>query len=216
MNTEFAMQQMVQQQVRASDVFDPSVLRVIASLPRQNFVPDEYRNLAFADTEVPLANGQRMMTPTIEGRLLQALSLDAGDTVMEVGTGSGYLTACLARLAASVCSIDIYDDFLSGARDKFAAENIDNVELACMDACTALPEGTFDAIAVTGSVPLLDDRFVSKLRPGGRLFVVVGSGIVQEARLIVRNSETDWDSSALFETRLKPLVNCAGPAGFSF
>jgi protein-L-isoaspartate(D-aspartate) O-methyltransferase len=210
------MQQMVQQQVRASDVFDPSVLRVIASLPRQNFVPDEYRNLAFADTEVPLANGQRMMTPTIEGRLLQALSLDAGDTVMEVGTGSGYLTACLARLAASVCSIDIYDDFLSGARDKFAAENIDNVELACMDACTALPEGTFDAIAVTGSVPLLDDRFVSKLRPGGRLFVVVGSGIVQEARLIVRNSETDWDSSALFETRLKPLVNCAGPAGFSF
>jgi protein-L-isoaspartate(D-aspartate) O-methyltransferase len=210
------MRQMVQQQVRASDVFDPSVLRVIASLPRQNFVPDEYRNLAFADTEVPLANGQRMMTPTIEGRLLQALSLDAGDTVMEVGTGSGYLTACLARLAASVCSIDIYDDFLSGARDKFAAENIDNVELACMDACTALPEGTFDAIAVTGSVPLLDDRFVSKLRPGGRLFVVVGSGIVQEARLIVRNSETDWDSSALFETRLKPLVNCAGPAGFSF
>jgi protein-L-isoaspartate(D-aspartate) O-methyltransferase len=207
---------MVQQQVRASDVFDPSVLRVIASLPRQNFVPDEYRNLAFADTEVPLANGQRMMTPTIEGRLLQALSLDAGDTVMVVGTGSGYLTACLARLAASVCSIDIYDDFLSGARDKFAAENIDNVELACMDACTALPEGTFDAIAVTGSVPLLDDRFVSKLRPGGRLFVVVGSGIVQEARLIVRNSETDWDSSALFETRLKPLVNCAGPAGFSF
>jgi protein-L-isoaspartate(D-aspartate) O-methyltransferase len=210
------MQQMVQQQVRTSDVFDASVLRVIASLPRQNFVPDEFRNLAFADTEIPLANGQRMMTPTIEGRLLQALSLHAGDRVMEIGTGSGFLTACLARLATSVFSIDLYDDFLSSARDKFASENISNVELACMDACTALPEGTFDAIAVTGSVPLFDDRFVSKLRPGGRLFVVVGSGIVQEARLIVRSSETDWDSSALFETRLKPLVHCAGPAAFSF
>jgi protein-L-isoaspartate(D-aspartate) O-methyltransferase len=215
-NTEFAMQQMVRQQVRTSDVFDPSVLRVIASLPRQNFVPDEYRNLAFADTEIPLANGQRMMTPTIEGRLLQSLSLEASDTVMEIGTGSGFLTACLARLAASVFSIDIYDDFLSDARARFAAENIDNVEMACMDACTVLPDGSFDAIAVTGSIPLFDDRLVSKLLPGGRLFVVVGSGIVQEARLIVRNSETGWDSSALFETRLKPLVNCAGPAAFSF
>lgn len=216
MNTEFAVQQMVRQQVRAWDVFDPAVLQVFESVPRQNFVPDEYRSLAFADTEIPLSNGQRMMTPTIEGRLLQALSLEADDTVLEIGTGSGFLTACLARLAADVCSIDIHDDFVSRARDKLAAEKIDNVELACMDACSALPEGTFDAIAVTGSVPLFDDRFVSKLRPGGRLFVVVGSGIVQEARLIVRNSETDWDNKALFETRLKPLVNCAGPAAFSF
>lgn len=216
MDAEFAAQQMVRQQVRAWDVFDPAVLGVLETVPRQNFVPEKYRNLAFADTEIPLANGQHMMTPTIEGRLLQSLSLQSGDKVLEIGTGSAFLTACLAKLVSSVSSIDIFDDFVAEARKKLGEAEIDNVTLDCMDACAELPGGEFDAIAVTGSIPVLDDRLISKLRPGGRLFVVVGSGIVQEARLILRNSETDWDSKTLFETSLDPLVNCRGPAAFSF
>ena len=216
MDADFAAQQMVRQQVRAWDVFDPTVLHVLETVPRQNFVPEKYRNLAFADTEIPLAHGQHMMTPTIEGRLLQSLSLQNGDRVLEIGTGSAFLTACLARLVSSVSSIDIFDDFVSAARKRLAEAEIDNVTLTCMDACAALPDGEFDAIAVTGSIPVLDDRLIAKLRPGGRLFVVVGSGIVQEARLIVRNSETDWDSKTLFETSLDPLVNCRAPAAFSF
>lgn len=216
MDTGFAVQQMVRQQVRAWDVFDPTVLDVLASVPRQNFVPKEYHNLAFADTEIPLGNGQRMMTPTIEGRLLQSLSLTSGDNVLEIGTGSAFLTACLTKLVASVSSIDIYDDFVKAARTRLAEEEIHNVTVACMDACVSLPDGEFDAIAVTGSIPVLDDRLISKLRPGGRLFVVVGIGPVQEARLIVRSSDTDWNSTALFETSLTPLVNASFPAKFAF
>lgn len=216
MDTEFAVQQMVRQQVRAWDVFDPAVLDVLTSMPRQKFVPEKYQNLAFADTEIPLGNGQHMMTPTIEGRLLQSLSLNAEDKVLEIGTGSAFLTACLSRLVSSVSSIDIYDDFVSQARNKLIEAEISNVTLTCMDACSTLPDGEFDAIAVTGSIPALDDRLISKLRPGGRLFVVVGSGILQEARLIVRNGDKDWESTSLFETSLSPLVNCKGPAAFSF
>lgn len=216
MDTEFAAQQMVRQQVRAWDVFDRSVLDVLAAVPRQKFVPSKFHDLAFADTEIPLANGQRMMTPTIEGRLLQSLSLTADDRLLEIGTGSAFLTACMSRLASSVSSIDIFNDFVLEARRKLAEMEVDNVTLACMDACVTLPDGEFDAIAVTGSIPVLDDRLITKLRPGGRLFVVVGGGPVQEARLIVRNTDTDWDSTPLFETSLIPLVNFKGPALFSF
>jgi protein-L-isoaspartate(D-aspartate) O-methyltransferase len=119
-------------------------------------------------------------------------------------------------LAASVCSIDIFDGFVSAAREKLSNEGLSNVELACMDATVSLPDGEFDAIVVTGSLPALDDRYVAKLRPGGRLFVVVGSGPVQEARIIVRHSDTSSQSTSLFETCLMPLINSIGPARFSF
>jgi protein-L-isoaspartate(D-aspartate) O-methyltransferase len=216
MDTDFAARQMVRQQIRAWDVSDSEVLRVFASVPRQQFVPAQYRDLAFSDSELPLAHGQRMMTPTIEGRVLQSLSLTDHDRVLEIGTGSAFLTACLSQLAASVCSIDIFDGFVSAAREKLSNEGLSNVELACMDATVSLPDGEFDAIVVTGSLPALDDRYVAKLRPGGRLFVVVGSGPVQEARIIVRHSDTSSQSTSLFETCLMPLINSIGPARFSF
>ena len=187
MDTEFARHQMLVQQVRAFDVNDLHVLDVMSDVARENFVPAGFRDLAFADTEIPLGHGQKTMTPIVEGRMLQSLMITPGDRVLEIGTGSAYITACLAKLALSVCSLDIFDDFLSLAATKLKLAGIANVELACMDACRELPAGEFDAIAVTASVPLFDPRFVSALRPGGRLFAVVGESPVQEARLIVRN-----------------------------
>ncbi|MDH4048013.1 MAG: protein-L-isoaspartate O-methyltransferase [Gammaproteobacteria bacterium] len=216
MDTEFARRQMVGQQVRAWDVFDPNVLQVLGSASRDVFVPADFRDLAFADTEIPLPHGQKMMTPTVEGRVLQALALTRNDKVLEIGTGSAYLTACLSRLAGTVFSIDIFEDFVSAARDRMQKQGIENVDLACMDACEDLPEGEFDAIAVTGSLPRFDDRYVARLRPGGRLFVVVGEPPVQEARIVRRNNDTGWESTALFETALAPLINSSPPPEFVF
>jgi len=216
MKTDYARQQMVEQQVRAWDVLDPDILDVLKEVPREHFVPAGYESLAFADTEVPIGHGQSMMTPTIEGRLLQALAPQAEENVLEVGTGTGFLAACLARLSASVTSIDIYDDFLASAQASLEETGIENVELLSMDAMEALPDTQYDAVAVTGSIETLDPRFVTALKPGGRLFVVVGQAPVMEARLVTRTGDNDWRTESLFETALTPLVNAAFPPAFSF
>ena len=216
MNIDFARQQMIDQQVRAWTVLDPSVLAVLSAVPREKFVPAAYATLAFADTEIPLGHGEFMMTPTVEGRVLQALDLDRNDHVLEIGTGSGFLTACLAKLAAAVTSIDIHEDFTRDAAGKLAAAGIDNVALRTMDATCELPGDRYDAIAVTGSIETFDARFVDALRPDGRLFVVVGSPPVMEARLVRRSRNADWTSESLFETKLAPLVHGTLPPQFVF
>ncbi len=157
-----------------------------------------------------------MMTPTLEGRLLQALGLTGGERVLEIGTGSGFMTACLAKLSAHVTSIDIYDDFLSSAEEKLSDCEIDNVELELMDAMRELPDGPFDAIAVTGSIQSFEPRFVEALRPDGRLFVIEGDAPIMEAKLVERTGERDWRTLSLFETSLAPLVHAAKPPGFFF
>ena len=216
MNTDYARLQMVNQQVRGWNVYDEDVLAMLGQLPREHFVPEEFISLAFADIALPIGHGEFMMTPTIEGRLLQALGLDGDENVLEIGTGSGFMTACLAKLASHVTSIDIYDDFIESAAKKLADEDIGNVELLQMDATQALPEGRFDAIAVTGSIQSFDPRFVEALNPHGRLFVVVGDGPAMQARLIERTEEHDWQTVSLFETELAPLVHGALPPQFSF
>lgn len=216
MNTDFARQQMIEQQVRAWDVLDANVLSGLQEVPRELFVPDGYAALAFADTEIPIGHGQMMMTPTIEGRVLQALGLVGGEKVLEIGTGSGFLTAVLAKMSTHVTSIDIYDDFLEAAAQRLAECDIDNVDLLRMDGMKQLPEGTFDAIAVTGSVQILDSRFADALNPGGCLFVVVGDAPAMSATLITRIDEDEWQSDTLFETDLAPLINGALPPQFSF
>lgn len=216
MDTDFARQQMVEQQVRAWDVLDPDVLGVLADVRREQFVPTRFQGLAFADTEIPIGHGQAMMTPTIEGRVLQALKPGADDKVLEVGTGTGFLAACLARLAAHVTSIDIYPDFLESANANLKTAGAGNVTLLQMDATESLPEGEFDAIAVTGSIESFDPRFVEALAPGGRLFVVVGDGPAKDALLVTRTGATDWHSESLFETNLAPLVNAAHSPRFEF
>jgi protein-L-isoaspartate(D-aspartate) O-methyltransferase len=216
MNTDFARQQMIDQQVRAWAVLDANVLEGLKEIPRERFVPDGFESLAFADTEIPLGHGQMMMTPPIEGRLLQALGLAGGERVLEIGTGSGFLTAVLAKLSAHVTSIDIYDDFLNTAKRRLHDCGIENVDLVEMDGTKALPDGTFDAIAVTGSMQSLDMRLVRALNPGGRLFIVLGDAPAMSATRVTRYDEEDWRSDTLFETNLPPLVNGALPPQFSF
>jgi protein-L-isoaspartate(D-aspartate) O-methyltransferase len=214
MNLEAARIQMLGQQIRAWEVLDDRVLRVLEQTPREDFVPTEYRDLAFADTEIPLPLGQSMLAPKIDGRLLQALQVEPIDDVLEVGTGSGYLTACLAQLAQRVVSVDIFADFSAGARSKLATLGVENVELQTGDALQLSLPGHFDAIAVTGSVPELDEHFIRMLRPHGRLFVVVGRAPVMEARLITLHANGNTTTESLFETVLTPLINADQPERF--
>jgi protein-L-isoaspartate(D-aspartate) O-methyltransferase len=216
MNIEFARQQMVDQQIRTTDVMDATVQKVFRSVPREQFVATGFEALAFADTELPIGHGQFMMTPVVEGRALQALAVQPRDNVLEIGTGSGFLTACLARLSNTVTSLDIYDDFLEAAAANLADSGISNFELFNMDATQDLPDAEFDAIAVTGSVQVYDPRYAMALRPGGRLFIVVGTASSMEAMLVQRLADGDWRTSSLFETRLPALVNGTLPPQFSF
>lgn len=216
MNIDYARLQMVNQQVRGWNVYDEDVLEMLRKLPREHFVPGGYEMLAFADMAIPLPHGEHMMTPTQEGRLLQALGLTGNEEVLEIGTGSGFMTACLATLSRMVTSIDIYEDFVESAAHKLAAAGIENVELLHMDATQELPQRTFDAIAVTGSIQSFDPRFVGALKPNGKLFVVVGDSPAMEAKLIERTDEHDWQTRSLFETDLAPLVHGALPPQFSF
>jgi protein-L-isoaspartate(D-aspartate) O-methyltransferase len=216
MNIELARRQMVQQQVRTWDVFDTAVLKVLSTVPREQFVAAGREALAFAETELPLRHGQLMMTPNVEGRMLQALDIKPSDAVLEIGTGSGFITACLAKLAKSVTSIDLYEDFQETAAADLADSGISNFDLQVMDATQQLPDGKFDVIAVTGSIQKFDPRLVMALNDGGRLFVVVGSSPTMEARLVRRTGENDWQTSSLFETELPALVNAGSPPQFSF
>lgn len=214
MNFEVARTQMLSQQLRAWEVLDDRVLRAFAETPREDFVPREYRDLAFADVEIPLGHRQAMLAPKVEGRILQALQVEPIDDVLVVGTGSGYLTACTARLAKHVTSVDIFPDFVTAAEAKIAALGLRNVELGTADALTLSHRARFDAIAVTGSVPVLDDHFIGMLRPQGRLFIVVGREPAMEAQLITLQPNGTATTGSLFETVLAPLINSERPEPF--
>lgn len=216
-DVEQARFNMVEQQIRTWDVLDQRVLDLMARTPREDYVPAKYRNLAFADTSIPLDHGQAMMPPRVEARLLQALNVRPTDIALEVGTGSGHLTALLAAQAKHVYSVEIFEDLLESARQRLSAHGIDNVMLAAGDAAAGWPlRGPYDVIAVTGSLPLLPAEFQDSLRVGGRMFVVVGESPAMEARLVTRVSERDWTVESLFETDIPALVNARKPQEFLF
>jgi protein-L-isoaspartate(D-aspartate) O-methyltransferase len=219
MNYEQARFNMVEQQIRTWEVLDQRVLDVISRTPREAFVPAEHRALAFADTNIPLGHGQVMMRPNVEGRLLQALGIQESDIVLEIGTGSGYLTACLAQLAKHVDSVDIFADFIEKARVNLAAQQVDNVTLSQGDASATWgdrPE--YDVIAITGALPVLPDSYKRLLALNGRLFVILGdeSLPVMEAWLITRVGKQHWTTESLFETSIPPLINAVKPKAFVF
>jgi protein-L-isoaspartate(D-aspartate) O-methyltransferase len=216
MNLDYARRQMVEQQVRTWEVSDRATLDVLGEVPREEFVPAGFEELAFAETAIPLAHGQCMLTPTVEGRLLQALGLSATDSVLEIGTGSGFLTACLARLAKAVVSVDIFSDFVDTAGARLKSCGIDNVTLKNLDAMRELPGGPFDTIAVGGSMPCFDNRLFELLAPGGRLFVIVGTAPIMDAQLIVRQTNKTPRVTSLFETMVPALLNAPSPSGFVF
>jgi len=216
MNTNSARRQMVEQQVRTWDVFDSEVLNAFGSIARDMFVPSDLRDVAYADAEIPLPHQQCMLRPSLAGKLIQALDIKATDDVLEVGTGSGYLTACIAGIAGTVTSIDIYDDFVQSAKERLADCGIENVTLQQMDAMSELPPGRFDAIALTGSVDQLEERFIAALKPGGRLFAVTGAAPAMTATLVTAGADGAVTTEELFETNIPPLVSDKEQAVFSF
>lgn len=217
---ESARQQMVEQQVRTWEVLDPSVLHVLGAVHRENFVPAPFRNVAFADSNVPLGHGQVMLAPKIDGKILQALAVTKSDQVLDVGTGSGFLAACLGRLAEHVRTVEIFPDLAERAQANLHAAAANNVLVETADAFKLVDEERFDAIAVTGSLPSLDrygnDCFTRALKVGGRLFAIVGLAPVMTALKITRIGRNEWKREDLFETVVPPLVNAARPSGFVF
>jgi len=216
MHSADAREQMIEQQVRAWDVLDARVLEVMRRVPRELFVPHGQRYRAYADAEVPLAHAQHMLRPSVAGRLLQALLPGTGEAVLQIGAGSGFLTACLRAMAAQVRSLEIFPELAEAARRNLATLGMRDVEVLDADALSADGGARYDAIAVTASLPLYDARFERMLTLGGRLFVVVGEAPVMEARLVRRTAEDAWSAQSLFETVIDPLVHAARPPGFTF
>jgi protein-L-isoaspartate(D-aspartate) O-methyltransferase len=217
MDLELARHNMIVQQIRPWDVSDDDVLELMEQMPREAFVPDLYRHLAFADTEIPIGHGQSMMAPKLEARVLQTLQIRPGDRVLEIGTGSGYLTACLSWLSGDVTSIEIYEDFTMAAAERLRERGIDHVTLLTGDAMAGpVAGGPFDVIAVTGALPAATDHFERQLKEGGRLFQVTGEGAAAEAQLVTCIRDDVYRRETLFETALAPLINATPPEAFVF
>jgi len=217
MNFEQARFNMVEQQVRTWEVLDKRVLALFEKIHREDFVPVRYRKMAFADLAIPLDQGESMMKPVIEGRMLQALELQPDETVLEIGTGSGFITACLAQLAKGVVTVDIHEQFSSSAAARLKEKEIHNVEFETGDVLTGWqPEQAHDVVVVTGSVPDIPEHFLGWVNPGGRMFVVTGESPAMEARLLTRLNATEWREESLFETDLARLNNAEKAAEFEF
>lgn len=210
-----ARETMVEQQVRPWDVLDPRVLRVLVDLPRDAFVPAAHRALAYADIEIPLGHGERMMKPVVEGRVLQALSIHPGEDVLEIGSGSGFLSACLGRLAREVVGLELHADLAEAAGARLRDHAVSNVRVEHADAFSWDTERRFDAICVTGAVDAIPPRFLQWLRPGGRMFVVHGRAPAMEA-VLVHADVNGSRAESLFETDLAYLVGAAPVPTFQF
>ncbi|MCJ0825596.1 protein-L-isoaspartate O-methyltransferase [Luteimonas sp. 50] len=207
-----ARETMVEQQVRPWDVLDPRVLDTLARLPREAFVPEAYRALAYADLQLPIGHGEVMLKPVVEGRTLQALALQPTDAVLEIGTGSGWFTACLGRLAREVVSLELHADLAEAAHARLAAQGLDgNVRIEVVDALHHESTRRYDAICVTGAVDVVPARFLQWLRPGGRLFVVSGRTPAMVAQLLHADAADGGvvRVQSLFETDIPYLAGAA-------
>jgi protein-L-isoaspartate(D-aspartate) O-methyltransferase len=208
---------MIEQQIRPWDVLDGAVLALLAKLPREDFVPKQYLGLAFADLEIPLGDGQLMLSPKMEGRILQSLEIKKTDKVLEIGTGSGYLTALLALQAKHVDSVELNAKISKQAAKNIAAQGIENVNLLVADGVHGLAANApYDVIVFTGSTPLLNTQVERQLAVGGRMFVVVGDAPAMEATLITRISADNFKTDVLFETCLPAIVNAPQAEKFAF
>jgi len=214
MNVEHARHAMIEQQVRPWDIVDLQVLAAMSAVPRENFVPPVYRDLAFADTELPIGHGETMFKPVLEGRMLQGLKLQPNDEVLEIGTGTGFITACLASLCRSLVTVDLHADFIANAKNRLAALDLNNVRYEQADALAFNPDQQFDAIAVTGAVTDVPQVFLDWLRPGGRLFIIHGQSPAQEAVCLTRSTQ-GFDTESLFETDIPYLVGAQPVDRFS-
>jgi protein-L-isoaspartate(D-aspartate) O-methyltransferase len=216
MDLETAREQMIGQQLRAWDVLDERILAVMAALPRERFVPPDWQGLAYADTELPLGHGKHLAPPKIQGRALQALLPQPDERVLEIGCGTGYLTACLARLAGSVTAVELHPELAAAARRNLAALEIANAEVLQGDGLAMEFPGLFEVVCVNGSLPDGTDRLERLLAVGGRLFVVTGRRPIMQAQRITRIDESEWRAENVFETCLPPLENARQTVEFVF
>jgi protein-L-isoaspartate(D-aspartate) O-methyltransferase len=208
---------MVEQQIRPWEVFDKRVLDLMGEAPRHEYVPPAYRNLAFADLHIPLANGREMMSPKVEARLLQALEIQPTDKILEVGTGCGYLTSLLAALGGQVISVDTDTGLSAQAAANLSDHGVDNVTLEIGDATKGWEaHQPYDVIVVNGSMPCLPQSLYENLTIGGRLAAIIGKSPVMEALLIQRVGQKSWSDVALFETDLAALPDTEEPQRFVF
>lgn len=217
MDTETARFNMIEQQIRPWDVLDPRILNALHEVHREDYVPPSYRNLAFADMHIPLDHGQVMMQPKQEARLLQALTLQPEDRVLEIGTGSGHVTALLAHLAGRVDTVDIFPDFLESAKSRLSAGGVTNVTFHEGDGARGWDSAQpYDAIFLTGSVTELPGRYRELLAEGGRLAAIVGRSPVMEAILVERLADGQFRTVSLFDTSLPPLIHGEAEPSFIF
>lgn len=217
MNLEQARTNMIDQQIRSWEVLDSRVLDILREIPREEFVPTRHRKIAFSDLRIPLGHGQFMMKPIEQGRLLQGLALAEGEKVLEIGTGSGFLTACLAAMTGNVTSIEVLADVAEQAKANLEARGTEGVDLSTGDALEArFEDGEFDAIVVTASVASIPDQFVRWLRPGGRLFIVRGRSPAMEALVVTRSESGRLSEQSLFDTDLPRLIGAEDATVFNF
>ncbi|WP_455198638.1 protein-L-isoaspartate O-methyltransferase family protein [Kaarinaea lacus] len=216
-NTEQARFNMIVQQIRPAEVLDDHVLNAMTEIPREEFVPERFKDLAFSDINIDIGHGEIMMKPIMEARLLQALQVKHTDNVLEIGTGSGYFTALLARMGSHVDSVEIEPEFIKQAQDRLTKQRIKNVSLIEGDAAQGWKEGgPYDVIAITGSIPILPEIFQQQLAVGGRMVVITGTSPVMETLLITREADDQWDRKSLFETDFPALRNVEQPQAFIF
>ncbi len=214
-NAEFARNNMIEQQIRPWDVLDQRVLELLRKVRREQFVPPARQAMAFMDLEIPLGHGAFMWQPKMEARVLQALKVRGGDHVLEVGAGSGYLAALLSRLAAEVTTVEIVPELHAFAEKNLEAHHMNNVKIELGDGALGWA-GTYDVIVLTGSVPIVPEEIKNSLRPGGRLFAVVGDAPAMQARLITCERQGVFRTDNLFETNITPLQNARQPDRFKF
>jgi len=221
MDLEQTRYNMVEQQIRPWDVLDQKVLNLLFELRREEFVPAVYRSLAFVDMEIPLGHGEVMLAPKMEARILQELQIKKTDRILEVGSGSGYLTALLARQGEHVYSVEIVPELKAMAEKNLQAHGISNVTLEQGDAARGWPDhGPYDVIVLTGSTPVLPEAFQNSLKTGGRMFAVVGDAPVMEAVLVTCVAQEKeagvYNTVSLFETCIPLLKNAQQPERFVF
>ncbi len=221
MNLEQARQNMIAQQIRTWDVLDNDVLQTLVEVRREAFVPAAYQSLAFVDTEIPLPCGQNMFSPKLEARLLQEAEIGADELVLEIGAGSGYMAALLARHARHVVTVEIEPELRQLAEANLKQYGIGNVSVAAGDgargwAGTAPHAAPYDVIMVSGSLPMLPASLLAQLRIGGRLLAIVGEAPVMAACRVIRTADDAWETVKLFETSARPLRNAAAPSAFHF
>ena len=216
-NFDAARDLMIKSQLRTWDVLDQRVLDLVARMPREEYVPAAYRNIAYVDMNIPLGHGEVMMAPKLEARLLQELEIDPQDKILEIGTGSGYMAALLANLGRQVVSVEIRPEFTAAAAAKLAHHGVRNITLEVGDAALGWDrQKPYDVIVITGSLPILPETFQQSLAPGGRMIAIVGRAPAMEVRRIRRLDANSFHEDSLFETVLPPLINATEPSRFVF